>query len=347
MSSRNEQLPVTPLRFVAAAVVVILHFGREAPSLRWAHRILDHGDLAVSFFFTLSGFVLAHAYRGGVRSVRGFYVARFARVAPLYFLALAATVPYALRAGACDPRALVLSALMLQSWIPGWARQLNWPGWSLSVELAFYLAFPFLFARIRRMRSPRVVALAIGAWLAGAALKACLLALHPAADSALEDFALLHPVVHFGTFVFGVCGGVLYDRGWRASPRGAISSAAVMLAVVLYGNEASLRLAQSGLFAPFFTVIIWVAAARGRAAPLPTLLGEASYGLYILHVPVALWCGAFRRHEHPDLFFWSLFIVTVGVSVATYKLVEIPAREMIKRAMSSTAAVACKASLTS
>ena len=49
------------LRGVAAVLVVLFHL-LETYSGGQAHQIINHGYLAVDFFFVLSGFVIGYAY---------------------------------------------------------------------------------------------------------------------------------------------------------------------------------------------------------------------------------------------------------------------------------------------
>src|ERR1700692_2558742 len=77
------------LRFLAALAVVIFHY---APRVDVYHQVpgfirnlINEGPAAVSFFFILSGFVLAHRHLYGnsrVQSAPAFYRARFARLYP-------------------------------------------------------------------------------------------------------------------------------------------------------------------------------------------------------------------------------------------------------------------------
>lgn len=57
---------------------------------------LEHGYLAVSFFFILSGFILTYNYadRWPSVSLREYLLARFARIYPIYLLALLLELPF-------------------------------------------------------------------------------------------------------------------------------------------------------------------------------------------------------------------------------------------------------------
>ena len=90
-------LSLTGLRFAAAMLVFGVHAYSFIPVEGLAHRLghylFDPGDLGVSFFFVLSGFVLTWALRGdtGPRPGR-FWTGRIVRIYPAYVVALALAV---------------------------------------------------------------------------------------------------------------------------------------------------------------------------------------------------------------------------------------------------------------
>jgi peptidoglycan/LPS O-acetylase OafA/YrhL len=339
---------LTFLRFVAAIGIVIFHRGKDVESLAWGEAVWERANTAVSFFFVLSGFILAHVYAGrsGPKRAFDFYVARLARVAPVYWLALLAVALYALSKGRFAPIDFALSAVLLQAWWSGRALVLNSPGWSLSVEFFFYLCFPFLFTAAARLRStPRLVAVAFGAWALNLGLHVILIRATEATPSpVLLDFAFYHPLTHVGTFIVGVVSGVLFERHRPTLERLAlplvVGAVAVFSVFILIPNPI-VEFHHNGLFAPVFVAFIWgLASSPGLAlsrlfslAPL-VLLGHASYGVYILQQPVwhvCAWLGR-RLSLSADGLFWSYVLVLVLVSVACFKWIEAPSRELIKHA---------------
>jgi peptidoglycan/LPS O-acetylase OafA/YrhL len=67
---------LTPLRFIAAAVVVIFHFGLKGSDYIG---FFSAGPQMVSFFFVLSGFVMAFAHYEKPLDLEPYYIARAAR----------------------------------------------------------------------------------------------------------------------------------------------------------------------------------------------------------------------------------------------------------------------------
>jgi peptidoglycan/LPS O-acetylase OafA/YrhL len=181
----KSQLPsLTSFRGIAALWVVLYHyivvyFSQLNPS-HYTH-FVEKGYLAVDLFFMLSGFVLTHVYRrafseGITKHYRQFLLARVARLYPLHIMVLLLFLATALTSRLLEyaatgtfeaipirgPRsldALLANVFMLQGLEAG---QLSWnyPAWSISVEFAAYLLFPFLLPTIWRASPSHKVALA-------------------------------------------------------------------------------------------------------------------------------------------------------------------------------------------
>lgn len=338
---------LTGLRFVAALHVVVYHFAAAAVAgaPAFVRHVQAAGHAAVSLFFVLSGFVLAYNYseplaRGTV-SRRRFWWARAARVYPLYLLCIVAELPIQLHAGTA-PRTLALAsagdALGLQAWLPRITFVGNAPGWSISVELFFYALFPWLSARLF-VRERRMVA-ALAAWMAIAVAAAAL----PWLPWLRGDAALLvkcAPLVRLPELVVGLGVGKLYLVSLRrpAPPeRAADRQALVALAAIaaLFAVEAALpRWFLHGLLVPPFALLVWAVARGGRlaralgAAPLRAL-GEASYALYLLQMPLHQAIGG--RYEWTALPLCAFVVGLTAAALVAHALVERPAQRWLRRA---------------
>src|SRR5438270_13449154 len=95
--SQPQFLPaLTALRGLAAWWVVLYHFRDEVPRALFGntlYSVISHGDLAVDFFFELSGFVIALRYAGRFSRpnwavYKEFLIARLARLYPAYIAVL-------------------------------------------------------------------------------------------------------------------------------------------------------------------------------------------------------------------------------------------------------------------
>jgi peptidoglycan/LPS O-acetylase OafA/YrhL len=145
--TKGSKLPALTSLRLFAALVVVLHHARGfliASSYEFPARE------AVSFFFVLSGFIMAYTYDNRVYSLKSYYTARIARILPGAWLSLAAYViilnPFVFIHNAHTPAIPIFSFFLVQSWvpIPAYYWGLNSVLWSISVEVFFYLVFPFL-----------------------------------------------------------------------------------------------------------------------------------------------------------------------------------------------------------
>jgi peptidoglycan/LPS O-acetylase OafA/YrhL len=360
---RNDRLAaLTGLRFAAALGILLFHYG--APLLAGApaplERIRAGGHVWVGLFYLLSGFVLAHAHPSpmGRAARRAFWIARLARLYPAYLLAFALAAPFALErwaglgaAGAAKAIAVGLATVLLvQAWFPAAARLWNTPGWSTSVVVAFYLAFPFAAGRLARLSRRGLLAAVAGAWLLSLAFPLAWLALRPdgpVADLTWEEPFWLealkfHPVARAGEFLAGVALGLLARRGQlRAPPSAATAAALAALGVLAWGGVPYVLLHNGALVPLFAVVLLGIArgggiAGRVLAAPPARVLGDAAFALYALQEPLWLWA---RRLLAPDAaapsaaFTLAFLAGAVAVSIAVSSLLERPARRALRAAL--------------
>lgn len=154
---------LTSLRFFAA-IAVVLHHGSIslAPGSVWS-TIFSAGYVGVSFFFVLSGFVLAWSFDPNL-PVGPFYGRRFARIYPLHIITAAISVPVILYCGgSIVPGAALANVVLLQGWVPTeeYGSSLNGVSWSLSCEAFFYAMFPFVVRPLITSGHPARLAAAI------------------------------------------------------------------------------------------------------------------------------------------------------------------------------------------
>ena len=359
--SRARLAALTGLRFVAALVVVLFHTEPRPLPAGLFGAIVGHGYVGVSAFFVLSGFILTYNYAADERPIdrRAFWAARFARVYPVYLLGIALALPHFVYSiGGTGPTApiaaqsAVASLALVQAWAPSTACQLNCPGWSLSSEAFFYLAFPFVAAFLVRQPAWRSRAIALGAATAALAVPLAFWALDFAPESADAYGHLYNPAVRLPEFVLGMAAGRIFIRDLqprlpriaRWSGLGAAAALAAVAAIALLADRPLVwRLTTGGgLAIPFALLVVSLAAGGGivgrmlAAAPI-VQLGEASYALYILHVPLASWWRTATRAA-PELGTERLggeiayVVVAVICSVVVLRWFEQPMRRRLREA---------------
>jgi peptidoglycan/LPS O-acetylase OafA/YrhL len=288
------------LRGLAALLVVLYH-------LRWdwhGHDLVPvrHGFYAVDFFFVLSGFVMAATY-GGLRSgadLLRFAVKRAGRLLPLHAAVLAGFVLLELGlsvldraglhagrttfAGFTTPGALLAQASLTFGLIPGLDWLWNHPCWSIAVEIWTYLLFGLTVLAVRRGRPL--------AWILLSGLGLAVVARSPAGLAATSGTALFRC---FASFFLGALVHAAYAALRRRGRR--LGTGTQQIACILAG-AAVLLPASSGwsLVIPvaFAGLVVSLAfdeggVAQGLSARPLVRLGDLSYAIYLVHVPV--WFG--------------------------------------------------------
>lgn len=340
------QLTVT--RFVAALGIVVYHLGRTAWPFSLVPEWISLLHLAVSYFFTLSGFILVIAQvRNGqlpdTVQAKPFYRNRFARIYPLYALALGLWVAFNLfsshPADAVHGDEVGLNLLLLQSWVPGYAISCNYPGWSLSVEAFFYAVFPRRFALYRHKST--------GFILTSATLL-LVLALSLTYVLRMQDYDhelySYWPLLHLGSFVVGVGGGFLFVRNREGllPYRWVFRISALVLIpaawILLIERQELVLYAHNGALAPLYMLVILGLALSTDTKPLLARgilpwLGEISYAMYILHIPLSFFTYGIAARLGAGVGldpFWLQLALLLVVSAASYQWIEIPARRLIR-----------------
>ncbi|MBD2704538.1 acyltransferase [Spirosoma sp. BT702] len=354
------QIPqLTFTRFLAAAVVLVFHGARGTyPFTVYPGRyLIEYGSVAVVYFFVLSGFILTITYqskreRSGTINRRQFWMARFARIFPLYFFALLVTlfVLTVLYAQTVTPASILASLTLMQAWIPSLADTLNGPGWSLSVEMFFYVIFPWLLPWLDQFSNRVLLALTVGGWLFGVGLFYVvanhLIPINLSAE-AYNNLLNYSPWIHVASFINGCISGLLFWRYVRQHPasanRNRLSWGMLILgAVGLIGIGSDIfimQYAQGGVLTPVFILFITGLSLQTNT-PITKLfswrplvyLGEISYGIYILQLPVIKLFKKIDPLGLGDTFLRDIFtfVALFVVTMVCYHLIEKPAQAFIQ-----------------
>ncbi|MFT7767145.1 acyltransferase family protein [Clavibacter tessellarius] len=362
----DRKLPaLTGLRFFAAMTVLLSHFSHAGLVLIPAGAVafVDGGRTAVALFFVLSGFILAYNYSGmsGTAERRAFYVNRIARIYPVVLLSLAlGAIGVAFAIANRDrgyllewyalPRvdvvALVVSFLSQASVTTGWFptarinQPWNGPAWSIACEMFFYLLFPLLVVALRKRTTQAMLWILAAAFLAQVLLIAVVRGFAPEGQRGF--LVSQFPITHFFDFLIGVVAALIFLRGGRewlavGHRRLALISAAC-LGVFLLSLTAPVQPAYL-LLTPFFAALVTGLAVPPRrhrtwlGAGWLLLLGEASFSMYLIHVPLM---NLMSVVPAPTWFGWVWILLTVATSVLIFKVFETPSRKFVKRALTRT-----------
>ena len=340
---RIEQL--TFPRFIIAILIVIFHFGHNAfPfNISSISFIFNSACYGVGYFFILSGFIMMVAYQDKKYiPLKEFYQNRIARIYPLYLFALIVFVSYLLYYHSkIDMIDLILNALLLQSWIPGKALTLNFPGWFIPVELFFYLIFPFLFNYIYSRYTLKKLSTAIVFFWISSQILIYAGTFYWFAKPIIYNHDLMSyfPLVHLNQFLIGNLAGMLFIR-WKPISRNYDILILLNIILILIAFKFPLKLNyHDGMMAILYIPLIFLIClntgfiTKFSCCKIPILLGEMSYAIYILQLPVFNIC--FKVYERIptlqfSLFFMLYLVVLIFISYIAYYLIEIPARKWLK-----------------
>ncbi len=351
MSPINQKLDqLTTTRFFAALSVVLYHGGREL-SILSSFPMLTAGPTAVNYFFVLSGFVITLAYYRPHEKIdfRNYLIARFSRIYPVYILSFVLTCIYYLDLMAKIKAGKIWANIFLyQAWIPDYALSFNIAAWSLSVELFFYLLFPFLILFVKRQSDTKVVWISLGFWAISQVVHSTLLTTFTPEQLNLLNY---FPPFHLNSFLLGLAGGVWYlvnstRRRINQSINRVVllgSVGIVLLAITLreYGSFFPRKFSMdAGLLAPFFLIIVLALAldttnlSKRLSHPWLVSLGDSSYALFILHIPFLWLFTRFLDMAGISIPFGLTFSIHVTVSIIlsilVFKYLERPARDWLR-----------------
>lgn len=156
---------IDSLRGLAILLVVLLHTGQAGSACAFFPTELitfvDNGQFGVQLFFIVSAYTLMlshYSRKAEAFATRNFFIRRFFRIAPLYYLAL---FYYAFQNfigfsffttghvhHAVSVKELFANLFFLNGFRPIWINHLVPGGWSIVIEVTFYLILPFLCRKI-------------------------------------------------------------------------------------------------------------------------------------------------------------------------------------------------------
>ncbi len=351
------------LRGIAAITVVIFHLFETFSEANHLKQIVNHGYLAVDFFFVLSGFVIGYAYddRWGTMRPGDFFKRRLIRLHPMIVMGMliGAVAFYFSASPELFPQIsstpvwkLILTMLVGFTLLPlpssldirGWGEMypLNGPAWSLFYE---YVA-NILYALFIRRLSNRMLAVVV--FLAGCAL------IHLAVTSPNGDviggWSLDLPQFRIGLtrLLYPFFAGLLLSRISKPGRIGNafLWSSLMVVAVLAFprvgGSE---QLWANGLYDSLsiiilFPLIVYVGASgsiKGKTAGLACrFLGDISYPLYIIHYPLIYVFTAWALdNKVPMKDAWAegllVLLASVAIAYASLKWYDIPVRKWLMK----------------
>lgn len=358
------------LRFILAIWIAYFHVGHMFDEDGFGMLpILRLGISRVDVFFVLSGFVLSHVYwaqRTKPFNFSDFMIARFARIYPMYLIALGLIAAY-LGAGfilgkqgdTVYPISDLLKCLLfLQAVGLTETNSWNFPAWAVAAEMGGYLAFPLFILAANLTKKVPYLLLAIA--LAGVLLVEQFLKTYADLDlyRATNDWAVLRgaSVMFCGVAARSVFN--VYKPGPTIAIVTVFAAISVIITAAFYQSGVQVHLplpkavSSVGIsilniasvpFVGFGAAFLMIGLARldelkvatGLSSEKMQELGNWSYVLFILHAPIytilsqlLLMAGYDFKATH--LTSIAFMLVAISVSGPIYHYVEKPSRIAIR-----------------
>jgi peptidoglycan/LPS O-acetylase OafA/YrhL len=334
------------LRGIAILMVILTHVvggtGLENAA--------GHG---VALFFVVSAFTLTVRSARDRSGLRSYALRRIARVGPGYWIAgLAYTLALGLAPNGITPTDLLIAAVFGSAWQGGASLEVVPGGWSVSCEVAFYIALPLLIWAINGRIWRAVI-------LTGLAMAVAQFRARHAILAGTYGFSFyVNPIEQAPVFLCGVTAALVAMR--VRLPR--MAGVAVGLLVPAFAILPLLRIPgwyvqHQIAFAGLASVVVALSAMHPRgllASHAMRRIGEVSYSMYLVHfavLPVSLrlaeWMSPPLDRRTLLLHFAFTLAATFTIAQITYRVIEQPPiRWAARRSRSPTVPSPAAAQLT-
>ncbi len=346
----QQRLPgIESLRAFAAVSIILFHLGflgkvELVDSIKF---IPSYFGFGVPLFFVVSGFSLAYGYWGKLdtsHELRGYFIRRFARIAPLFYAVLAFQLIHMwwkldITYPVLD---VVLNVGFVFNVVPHLSEGIIPASWTIGIEMIFYVLFPpMLLTCTSPLRTGLVLALTTA--LANAFGQDMISAPPEFGGFSGHNFIRYLPFFVWGIFSFHIYraavtrwqGKDITLGGWAAVAMGLFGLWWLTHSPQFYAffNSGYMRTVWDTLWGvPFGLLCLGVALhpARILADPVSRYLGKISYSLYLLHPNILIALGE-----------WGVFRWVYEEPMAGH-----PLRAYVICAVIAVAVIAAMASLT-
>lgn len=349
------------LRGVAALTVVAFHIFEAHAASRF-EQIINHGYLAVDFFFLLSGFVIGYAYddRWAKLTVADFFKRRLVRLQPMVVMGMiVGALCFYFQDSVLWPSInevpllkMLLIMLIGFTLIPvppsmdirGWSEMhpLNGPGWSLFFEYIANILYGLFVRNFSKL------ALSILVFLSGVMLFH--LAVFGPQGDVIGGWSIEPTQFFIGLtrMMFPFFAGLLLLRTSKLIHlKHAFVLCSLLVVVALsmprFGGKEHLWL--NGFYDAFTIIVIFpmivFLGASGEiknkvSSAVSKFLGDISYPIYITHYPIIyIYTGWAQDHKIPLQDAWPFsvltFVASVVVAFVCLKLYDEPVRNWLTK----------------
>ncbi len=346
---------IDAIRGFAVLGILMVHTGQyghfNVPAM--IRNIVEQGARGVQLFYIASAFTLFLSFKTRINqehsSVKNFFIRRFFRIAPMYYLGI---IYYIIQDGLgqrywlgdadhISVANIVSNLFFMHGFYPYWINSLVPGGWSIAVEMTFYMILPFLFLRIKNKND------ALLFFIISIVIKTLLYVF-------LSNFPLVTDKRLWEEYLFMYFPSQL-----------PVFALGVLLYFYVMNNEQDYRL--SGKFLLFLGLLLWIQLATGidylfpsylfwaiaffivalalsRYSPIllvnPVIIyiGKISFSMYLVHFAVLHWLLYFNFTDYFSsdianyiIRFYIVILLTMLISSFTYRYIELPFQKLGKK----------------
>ena len=345
---------IDALRGFAILATIIVHanqFGHsDLPVV--LNKIVDSGAMGVQLFYIVSAFTLFLSFKSRsvkeIRPVRNFFIRRFFRIAPMFYLGICYYL-FQNTYGSWDDlggpisfsAAEIFSNIIFLHWLnPFWISNLVPGGWSIGIEMTFYLIIPFLFSKIKNINQAFnffMVALLLKAVLNVIFLKFPLLG-----DSRIWDqFLFFYFPSQLPVFALGIIMYFILAEGNKITDISGKSMLVFSIILLVQLTSGSNLILQKHILFGMSFVLLSIGLSKYPyyviVNPVIKYIGKLSFSMYLVQFSVFFWLSKFHSIDYFNngiLNYATRFFIVTSITVLIanifYKFVELPFQKIGK-----------------
>jgi peptidoglycan/LPS O-acetylase OafA/YrhL len=344
---------IDSLRGLAILLVLLLHCWQIDNSSAYfpvlLKGFLENGQYGVQLFFMVSAYTLMlshHSRRDESHATRNFFIRRFFRIAPLYYLAIGyyflqnfvgfdyyptATVKDTTSAGE-----VISNILFLNGFSPHWLNHLVPGGWSITVEFTFYFFLPLICKRIKTINHCII-------FLAATLMFYSMLRLnHVLGNTELNTSNFLNWFFPSQLPIFAL--GILAYFIGKGDYKVKASSFLVLAATCFI--YCYLEIPEHFAYSLVFFALLFALSRQSIklfANPVMCFIGKISFSIYLVHFAILYWLKATNSSDFISVSSFATALINYGIRYGvvltlscilcyfTYQYIELPFMNLGKK----------------
>jgi peptidoglycan/LPS O-acetylase OafA/YrhL len=353
---------IDALRGWAVMGVLMVHCARYIDLPYNFRQIAVNGAMGVQLFYIISAFTLFYSLNNRDElGFKNFFIRRFFRIAPMYwFVIIISLLLFGTGTGSVyfDTRPeistgnIIANFLLLHTTNPYYHNYLVTGGWSVGVEVGFYLLLPIIFINIKTLKN--AISLTAALFLLAMAAKSySVFSIIPETDIWID---YINKSLPFHLPIFGM-GIILYfvlfksrffneglatlDINTKRDISMICTAFSIFLLIVFAYGEGYRYLPNMFLYGAAFTIMLFGQALYSLKIivnKISCFIGKISYSIYLLHfffLSTAMTiAGYLHVNDYPVVKFIIVLTITLLISTVaayvTYMLIEQPFQKLGK-----------------